>query len=150
MNHAAVTIVQHVFLAMGLVMLAGAAWVDGSGTWVLGLIGGVFAAIGGDLFASRWWSRREAERLKLEGLPVKATFQRIEVNERLKVNGENPVRIVAQWYDAENQCMRVFKSANLWFDPGDWVGTQPIVVYVDRRQPQRYHMDLPFLHQMQH
>jgi hypothetical protein len=149
MNHVAITIVQHVLLALGLGMLAGAFAVHGPGVWVLGLIGVAFTAVGGSLFAYARAMRKEAERLRRDGRLVHATFQRVEVNEGIEVNGENPLRIVAQWHDAPNNRLFVFKSANLWFDPSEFIGARPIPVYVDCEQPSRYHVDLSFLPQVQ-
>ena len=72
----------------------------------------------------------------------------MELNGSLEVNGENPYRIVAKWHDTANNRLHVFRSANLWFDPTDYV-PEWNPVYIDRNNPKRYHMETSFLPRLQ-
>jgi hypothetical protein len=145
MHHIVITIIKWTFLATGLAMLAGASIASGGGALVLFIFGLVFAAIGGGIIGYGWWSSKNEASLRQHGQLVQAALQQVEINEALDVNGNNPFRIVAQWHDVKSNELFIFKSANLWFDPSDYVQGREIPVYMDPKKPSRYFVDLSFL-----
>jgi hypothetical protein len=115
------------------------------GAAIIGSIGAVFALVGGGIL---YWRRRAAELaqyLRRHGMPVQTDFQNVELNTALRVNGRHPWRIVTQWKNPASGELHLFHSASLWFDPTSHIGTRQITVYLDRRNPKRYHMDVSFL-----
>jgi hypothetical protein len=146
MNHFAITIVKWMFVAVGIVMLAGAlVFRSGVGTLVLAFLGLVFTTIGGGVIGYGLWATKKENFLRQHGHLVQADLQQVEVNQALEVNGANPFRIVAQWHDAKNNELFIFRSANLWFDPSKFVQGRKIPVYVDLSKPSRYYVDISFL-----
>lgn len=67
------------------------------------------------------------------------------MNEALEVNGAHPFRVVAHWHDAKSNQLFIFKSANLWFDPGPYLQGRTIPVYADPADLSRYVVDTSFL-----
>jgi hypothetical protein len=115
------------------------------GQAIFGAIGAVFALVGGGII---YWRRRAAELaqyLRRHGMPVQTDFQDVELNTALRVNGRHPWRITTQWKNPTSGELHLFRSANLWFDPTSHINTRQITVYLDRRNPKRYHMDVSFL-----
>ncbi|MEO8024247.1 hypothetical protein [Polaromonas sp.] len=145
MNHKVITLIKWLFLAIGAGMLVGAASLHSSAALPLSLLGLVFASTGGGIIGYGWWSTKKEALLRQHGHLIHADFQQVELNKALEVNGANPFRIVAQWHDAKNNQLFVFKSANLWFDPSNFVQGRKIPVYVDLSKPSRYHVDTSFL-----
>lgn len=145
MNHTVMTIIKWAFLAVGVGMLAGSAIFRGGGVFVLQILGLVFTAIGGGIIGYGWWSAKKEALLRRHGHLIHADLQQVEVNEALEVNGANPFRIVAQWHDVKQNELFIFKSANLWIDPTNFVQGRKIPVYVDLSKPSRYHVDTSFL-----
>lgn len=151
MDHKVITLIKWLFLAIGLGLSVGAAFVEGSAfaTAILLLLGLSFSLIGGGIIALGWWSQKKEAHLREHGFLVQAEFQQVEVNEALEVNGANPFRIIAQWHDVKNNRLFVFKSANLWFNPERFVKDRQIPVYIDLDKPSRYHVDTSFLPKLQ-
>ena len=108
-------------------------------------VGAVFAAINGGMIAYRSFVTKRVEQLLQHGQLIQAKFQQVEINTSIQVNGASPFRVVAQWHDTRNNEVRVYKSANLWFNPAQFVEDRTIPVYVDLNNPTKYHMDLSFL-----
>jgi hypothetical protein len=148
MDHKAITLIKWFFLAIGLGLLALAIPADNDAKLPLTLMGLAFAGVGGGLIAYGRYSVQKEADLRQNGQLVEAEFQQVEVNTSLEVNGANPFRIVAQWHDTANDRLHVFRSANLWFDPTDHV-QEWIPVYIDLKNPKRYHMDTSFLPKLQ-
>ena len=146
MNNTVIDLLKWIFLLIGFALLGVGIMSGGAGLYVVGGIGLVFAAIGGGILWYGHHKAREAAELKQNGRLIDARVTGVEVNESLEVNGENPFRIVAQWHDKACNQVFVFKSANLWFDPSEFVTEKmDIPVYIDPAKPSRYHMDLSFL-----
>lgn len=145
MNHTVITVIKWLFLAIGIGMLAGAVSLQSSAALPLWILGLVFASIGGGIIGYGWWSTKREAQLRQHGHLVQADFQQVELNEAIEVNGTSPFRIVAQWHDAKNNELFIFKSANLWFDPSKFVRGRKIPVYVDLSKPSRYYVDTSFL-----
>ncbi|QSI31377.1 hypothetical protein GNX71_18045 [Variovorax sp. RKNM96] len=148
MDHKVITLIKWLFLALGLALLVGAIFVDPEAKLALTIMGVIFAGIGGGIIAFGRWSAQKEADLRQNGQLIEAEFQEVELNGSLEVNGENPYRIVAKWHDTANNRLHVFRSANLWFDPTDYV-PEWIPVYIDRNNPKRYHMETSFLPRLQ-
>jgi hypothetical protein len=140
MDHKVITLIKWLFLAIGLLLLAGAIFVDPEAKLALtirssrwrhlrgprGQAGSghdrvIFAGIGGGIIAFGRWSAQKEADLRQNGQLIEAEFQEVEQNGSIEVNGEHPYRIVARWHDTANNRLHVFRSANLWFDPTDYV-----------------------------
>lgn len=145
MIHKIITIIKWTFLVIGITLLAGATASSGAGTLILSILGFSFSAIGGGIIGHGWWSSKNEASLRQNGHLVQAELQQVEINKALEVNGTNPFRIVAQWHDARTNELFVFRSANLWFDPSKFVQGRKIQVYVDLKNPSKYHVDTSFL-----
>lgn len=110
----------------------------------LGLINVLFGAIG------LWVIHRNKKRLlnvKEQGEVVLAKFDQVERNTSLKVNGRSPYRIACQWFDPmEPSKVYLFRSENIWFNPEPYITKEQMTVYIDRKNPKKYHyVDISFL-----
>jgi hypothetical protein len=144
MDHKVITLIKWLFLAIGLALLAGAIFADSEAKLALTIMGVVFAGVGGGIIAFGRWSAQKEADLRQNGQLIEAEFQEVEQDGSIEVNGEHPYRIVAKWHDTSTNSLHVFRSANLWFDPTDYV-REWIPVYIDRSNPKRYHMETSFL-----
>ena len=115
------------------------------GSLIVGGIGSVFLAIGLLFVLPPLFAKRRAAELLVSGTTVKAEVVDVELNGSLSVNGRNPYRIVAQWLNPQTNKLYVFRSANLWFDPGPYVSESLVTVMIDPANPKRYSMDTRFL-----
>ena len=70
----------------------------------------------------------------------------IERRTNIRVGSRHPYRIVAQWQDPATGVVQVFRSANIWFDPTQYVG-ETVDVFVDNADSRRHVVDLDFLPQ---
>ncbi len=155
MNHPVIKIIQWVFLLVGVSMFIGALSAgirmansgdnDFIPSIIFGLIGIVFAAVGGGFFIFKSWRSKEVAFLRQNGQLVQAEFQRVELNEAITVNGANPFHIICQWHDVMSNEIFIFTSASLWFDPTEFVQGKQIPVYIDLSKPSRYYVDISFL-----
>ncbi|MBZ5486802.1 DUF3592 domain-containing protein [Halomonas aquamarina] len=119
---------------------------ESMGAWLIfGAIGALFFLSGvGSLLYSRFTASRNA-RLLEQGLRLETTYQGVELNTRISVNGRHPYRITSQWLNPESLEVHVFKSANLWFDPSPYIDTDTVAVFIEPGNPKKYHMDVSFL-----
>lgn len=115
------------------------------GLLILGVLGTIFGAIGGGILLYGRLARRREEQLLVNGQPVQADFQSVELNTSLTVNGRHPWRILAQWQDPATALVHVFHSQNLWYDPTRYVDRKQITVFIDGSNPKKYFVDLSFL-----
>jgi Protein of unknown function (DUF3592) len=112
---------------------------------LFGGLGIVFCSIAG--VAVIWKSRtvRNNAWLKRNGQRIQAEITRVELNRSLTVNGSNPYWIVCQWLDPASNQMHVFHSANIWFDPTEYIQRKTIDVLIDPNHPHRYLVETGFL-----
>jgi len=145
MDNKTILTISWLFLATGLVTMLGAmnGWLQQPrvALW----IGAAFATVGAGIIIYVAWIRHRNALLRQFGVLVQADFQRVELDQTLEINGANPFRIIAQWYDQKNNAVFVFKSASLWFDPTQFLHNKSIPVYLDPDRPSRYFVDLSFL-----
>ena len=115
------------------------------GTLIVGILGAVFGLIGGGMMVYGVIKNRSKVYLQKNGVEIHASFQGVEQNTSLNVNGRNPFRLVCQWQHPQTSELHVFRSDNLWFDPTDHVNQEKIPVLVDEGNSKRYWMDTSFL-----
>jgi hypothetical protein len=100
---------------------------------------GVVAAIWKALNARKnYW-------LKQNGRRIQAEFTGVELNTSVRVNGSSPYRLVCEWLDPATNKMHVFHSANIWFDPTNYVSGKTLDVLLDPENPHRYLVETSFL-----
>ncbi|RZJ25471.1 MAG: hypothetical protein EOO54_06205 [Haliea sp.] len=145
MNHSAFGVLKWMFLTIGMIFLVGALSARRDSMLVLAAIGAVFGGIGGAIYYYTWWAAKKQAHLQENGHLVQAEFLRVELDRSLKVNGESPYRIVAQWKDEGDNQVHVFRSASIWFDPAPYIHESSVPVYLDPLKPSYYFMDVSFL-----
>lgn len=120
-----------------------------AGRWrtvlVPGLMGAIFATIGTALLA--WTIRRQRLRawLAKHGVRVHARLERVELDYSVKLDGQNPWRLIAQWHNTKTNKVYLYHSDSLWFDPRPFVQRTEVDVVIDPSNPKRYVMDTSFL-----
>lgn len=114
-------------------------------TVILGGIGAVFLVIGVAINIVVMRNARRKEYLRQHGQPIETEFTRVELNTSLTVNGSHPYRVLSQWQNPGTGKVHVFKSDNVWFDPTSYVTGRRIKVFIERRDPRKYFVDLSFL-----
>ncbi len=118
------------------------------GPIIAGGLGAIFVLIGGALLLSPMFAARKQADLRQRGTRIVTTFQSVEQNTSLTVNGRHPFRVVTQWTNPATSQIHVFESENLWFDPTAHINARDIGVYIERGNPKRYFVDLSFLPQL--
>ena len=83
--------------------------------------------------------------LRQNGRRIQAELTQVELNTSLRVNGASPYRLVCQWLDPATNQMHVFRSANIWFDPTNYVPSTTLDVLLDPENPRRYLVETSFL-----
>ncbi|WP_447957893.1 DUF3592 domain-containing protein [Vreelandella sp. EE7] len=112
---------------------------------ILGGLGAAFFLSGLAMFVVPGFNARNDKALMETGLRIESTFQGVERNTGLSVNGKNPYQVVSQWLNPATMQVHVFKSANIWFDPSTYISTDTVAVYIEQDNPKNYYMDLSFL-----
>jgi hypothetical protein len=112
---------------------------------LFGGMGVVFSSIGWIPFAWQRRVRRRDDWLRANGQRIFADFECIELNTRVRMNGQYPWRIVCQWLDPASNQVRVYRSQNLWYDPARYITGKTMEVMVDPANPKRYVVETSFL-----
>lgn len=120
----------------------GSLWVT---TIILVSMGLLFIAPGTGFMVWKRFSDRKNAWLHQNGRRVLVAITNVELNTSLEVNGRNPYRIICQWLDPARNEMHVFHSANIWYDPSDFLQGKQVEVLMDPENPRRYTMDTSFL-----
>lgn len=115
------------------------------GALIVSGIGLVFLLIGGGMLVYGAIKNRSNANLQKNGVEIHASFQGVEQNTGLTVNGRSPFRLVCQWQHPQTRELHVFRSENLWFDPTDLVSQERIPVRVDEGNLKKYWVDTSFL-----
>jgi len=117
--------------------------------WMLPVLlcgmGSLFSSFGIVVVVWQAFSARKNAWLQQNGRRIQADFARVELNTSVAVNGANPYRIVCQWLDPAKNEMHIFNSANIWFDPTNYIPEKTIEVLVDPNNPRRYAVETAFL-----
>ncbi|MNC77488.1 hypothetical protein D3C75_1294550 [compost metagenome] len=53
--------------------------------------------------------------------------------------------IRSQWLNPRTSEVHLFESDNIWFDPSDYLKDESISVFIDKKNPKKYHVDISFL-----
>ena len=114
------------------------------GSFITGLFALIFGGVGGIWIAVQRRAAAIAEAVRRTGRRIEAKVVEIERRTNIRVGSRHPYRIVAQWQDPATQAVQVFRSANIWFDPTEYVG-ETVGVFVDPYEPRRHVVDLDFL-----
>lgn len=112
---------------------------------IVGGLGLLFFIVGGAIILVGKLKNNKVAFLKENGIPVKAKFTSVDINESLTVNGRNPYKISAQWKCPEKSEVHIFRSDNIWFDPSDHIDDEEITVLIEKGNPKKYHVDISFL-----
>lgn len=115
------------------------------GSMILGGLGSLFFLIGGGMVLASVLKGRKQEYLKRNGTRISTTFQSVELNTSLAVNGRHPFRVFTQWTNPSTSEIHVFESDDLWFDPSPHINERAITVFIEPGNPKKYHVDLSFL-----
>jgi len=108
-------------------------------------MGMVFCSFGVVAAALKVATTRKNAWLEQNGRRVQAEFTRVELNTSVQVNGTCPYRLVCQWLDPATNQMHVFHSANIWFDPTQFISGKTLDVLLDPENPHRYLVKTSFL-----
>ena len=115
------------------------------GPMIVGGIGSIFFLIGGGIALASVLQGRKVEYLRQNGTRILTTFQSVELNTSLSVNGRHPFRVFTQWTNPSTSEIHVFESDNLWFDPSPHINNRAITVFIEPGNPKKYYVDLSFL-----
>jgi hypothetical protein len=115
------------------------------GPTIVGGIGSIFFLIGGGIALASALQGRKVEYLTQNGTRILTTFQSVELNTSLTVNGRHPFRVFTQCANPSTSEIHVFKSDNLWFDPSPHIKDRAITVFIEPGNPKKYYVDLSFL-----
>jgi len=115
------------------------------GSIIMAVLGIIFLTISAILVTFARLQRKKEAFLREHGTKIQSSYQDVELNESLSVNGRHPYRITSQWLDPHSNTLHVFKSENLWFDPSDFINSDDLLVYIDPNNPKKYLLDISFL-----
>ncbi|MFD2230056.1 DUF3592 domain-containing protein [Alkalimarinus sediminis] len=115
------------------------------GCMIVGILGSSFFSVGLIITLVGRSKKKRINDLKNNGTPIETTFQSVEINGSLVVNGSSPYQIHTQWTNPENAKLHIFKSENIWFDPSNHIKNDKITVLIDRNNPKKYYVDTSFL-----
>ena len=111
-------------------------------------IGGILFVTGSVILMWGKFSGRKIEWFKRNGLPIMAEIEKISVNKKIKVNGKHPYKIYAKFLNPQTNEIQMFKSKNLWVDPGRHLTEKnmtSIEVRVDPKNYEKHLMNTDFL-----
>lgn len=111
---------------------------------LFGGMGLVFGGVAAGIVLTAAAGRRRRAELLQRGQRIEAKVIAVDLDRSLRVNGQHPWRIQAQWLDPQTQTMCVFHSETIWYDPSELV-PETIGVWIDPQRPRRYWMDTDFL-----
>jgi len=112
---------------------------------LFGGMGFVFGSVGGVMFLIAYRSARKERWLLTNGQIIYADFEEIIVDRSIRMQGQNPYRITAQWLDPTSNTVYAFKSKALWYNPEAYIHEKKIPVRIVPKNPKRYFVDTGFL-----
>lgn len=105
----------------------------------------VFASIGLiPIFIGRKKNNKN-QRLKREGSPLTVKITDVILNNYIQINRQSPYQIIADYHDKLNNRVIRYKSDYIFFDPSPYINSNLITVYIDKKNPKRYYLDISFL-----
>lgn len=111
--------------------------------FLLGGIGTLFVLVGAVFMIPVGYNPRILTRLKQTGIAVEAKVSDVYLNELVTYNGLHPFQVSAKWMNPQSGEEVTFLSADLWSDPTEQLASEYVTVFIDRKKPERYFMDLP-------
>lgn len=115
------------------------------GITVLGLAGSIFLLTGLSFFRSDYSKQKKIKFLNQYGKSITTKFKGLQLNLHETVNGSHPYFIYSNWLDLETNKTYLFESENIWLDPREFSVPSEIIVLIDPKDPNKYHMDISFL-----
>lgn len=112
---------------------------------IVGGLGLAFALVGGAMLVTGVMKGRSKSYLQKNSVEVPASFQSVERNTGLVVNGRSPFQLVCQWQHPQTGELHIFRSDNIWFDPTDYIKQDTVPVLVDEANLKRYWVNTSFL-----
>ena len=112
---------------------------------ITGIFGVVFTLIGGIPTLIGRLKKRNGARLMREGLPIQVKITEVAENTMIQVNRRSPFQVIADVHDKDTNSIKRYKSENIYFDPSPYIDREMVTVYVDKQNPNKYHMDVSFL-----
>jgi hypothetical protein len=114
-------------------------------TTILGALGAIFLIVGFGIIAYGSIKLKKVSELKENGVAILAKYQSVQLNKSLKVNGQSPYQIHAQWTNPSTSKVHIFKSDNIWFDPSEFIDRDQMTVLIEKDNPKKYYVDITFL-----
>lgn len=114
------------------------------GSIVLLGMGVMFASPGIGFIVWKRVNDRKTAWLRQNGRRIQAEVTGVLLNTSLNVNGASPYRIACQWLDPASNQVYLFHSANIWYDPSNYV-PKMLEVLVDPNNLRRYTVETSFL-----
>ncbi|HDU8582218.1 MAG: DUF3592 domain-containing protein [Morganella morganii] len=108
-------------------------------------MGGPFALIGSLPFIIMAVRKKSGKHLLQAGTPVRVKMTGVISNTTISINGRNPYQIEAQLHNPADNTLTFYYSTNLGFDPTPYIHQEYATVYLDKRNPRKYYMDISFL-----
>lgn len=105
-------------------------------------VGAVFFLIGAGLGLAKRMGAQKLAKLRASGDLVLATFDKCEPDTGTTFNDRHPWRVHAFWIDPASGQRHLFSSEMLWEEPDESMARQPVRIYMERGNPDRYAMDL--------
>lgn len=99
-------------------------------------------AVGGGMVFSAIARRRTIAELRKSGVQIAAEVVSVKEDESVEVNDEHPWRVIAVAPHPRTGKRTRFKSDLLWEWPGDISEGDSVPVYVSRRKPKSYFVDV--------
>jgi hypothetical protein len=112
---------------------------------IFSLFGILFFIIGMSLIIKDKRRNELIKRLLRSGLRIQADISSVHLNTKLKINGESPWVIVAQWLDPSTNLLHIFTSDNIWYNPTPFLKSKTIEVIIDHKDKNKNYVNLDFL-----
>lgn len=112
---------------------------------ILGAMGSIFSTVGASILIALTRKEREEKYLKQQGTPIETKFKSVEIDTTESVNDRHPFRVITQWQNPSTKEIHVFESNSVWYDPSEFMTSDPITVFIERENPKKYLVDLSFL-----
>lgn len=123
----------------------GSRWALWGGPVMAVTIGALVSLVFAVMFARGFSRARDLRDLKRRGVPVRTRFVSSQPDLHNAVGVVRAYRITSEGLDRGTGRKREFTSEPLWLNLDGYVPDRDITVYVDRKDPKVYHMDLAFL-----
>lgn len=115
------------------------------GTLITGFIGLPFAITGLIMLLIPIFKARQDAWLQANGRIISAEIDRVDLNRGVRVNGQHPYIMHAQWHDSVTGRIYVFRSRDIWYNPERYIRTKTVQVRIHPKNPKKYMMDTSFL-----